>query len=88
MSITLERAMEQLSACVRHELRDHYFGDREIYWIDDKHVTVAEGYEGNDGVSVYIGGVTFKAEDARQLLSCGARGDIERNDTAGPDTWR
>jgi len=32
--MTFETAKKLLSVCVREELRDHAFGDCEIYWID------------------------------------------------------
>jgi len=45
--MTLNKAKVLLSTAVRSELRDHAFGDREIYW-DVNGKEVASGYFGCD----------------------------------------
>lgn len=42
--MTLEEAKQVLSESIREELRDHAFGDREIFWLDSKGQEIASGY--------------------------------------------
>ena len=95
--MTLEEAKKILSACERDELRDHAFGDREVYWSKDGK-EVASGYFGGscsaigftnfneNGLIVSL--AEFKGKEAQELASCGASVKIERNDETGPDTYR
>jgi hypothetical protein len=85
--MTLQEAVELLSSCVRHELRDHAFGDSEVYWRKDGQ-NVATGYFGGDSSSVCIGQEVFKGADALKLLECGQVGQVERNDETGPDEYK
>lgn len=85
----LAEAKKMLDGAVRHELRDHAFGDTELFWEVDK-VEIAGGYFGGGSSSVYftdtsLGG--FVGEDAQELRKCGTLGDVERNDETGPDTY-
>ncbi len=96
MNLNLETAVELLSTCVRDELRDHAFGDREVFWLKDGQ-EVAFGYFGSSSsVSIFDGGtdsngiqtaVSFGGADARQLSMCGDVGSCVRNDTTGPDVY-
>lgn len=47
-TITLSEAQDLLSQCNRVELRDHYFGDKELTWYDSEGQEVATGYCGHD----------------------------------------
>ena len=69
--MNIEEAKKILNKCVRSELRDHAFGDREIFWFSgDADKAVATGYVGNGSISVGFtdGTATFKHDEARQLL--------------------
>lgn len=59
MELTIDQARTLLNAAERSELRDHAFGDVEIYWFamfQGKKIEVAVGYFGSgqhDGVTLY-----------------------------------
>lgn len=82
-----------LSDCVREELRDHAFGDAEVFWSKNGK-EIAEGYFGGGGASVWLPGpgqstlATFSDMEARHLRQCGTTGHIERNDETGPKTYQ
>jgi hypothetical protein len=96
--MNVQEATELLSTCVRSELRDHAFGDSEIYWslLGEP---IAEGYFGSGSASVSVftssteastlpdGEETFEGDEAHQLRRCGVEGEIERNDETGPDEY-
>ena len=85
----LEEAKKILDACKRCELRDHAFGDREVYWFDSKGVEVAFGYFGGNAVPcIGIGDNDFYGQQALELSKYGQKGAIERNDETGPDTYQ
>lgn len=80
----LEEAKTLLDGCDRVELRDHAFGDKEVFW-DKNGVDIAEGYAGSSMVSVTMEeGTSFTNDDARALMSCGTLGTVCRNDETGP----
>lgn len=92
----VEYAKTLLRGCVRAELRDHAFGDAEVFWIDEHKREVATGYFGGDDSSVTVNDLEdetgqtfyfFKGEDARALRECGTEGPISRNDETGPDEF-
>jgi len=93
-----EIAKALLSKCVRYESRDHYFGDREVYWVleeDDKKTDIADGYFGGGTATVHIMEsavdadlATFHGTQARELAKCGSKTVIGRNDETGPDQYR
>lgn len=86
MTISFEEASKLLSQCTRNELRDHAFGDREVYFtLNDEEV--AEGYLGGGMASVSIKGkgTEFTDGEARQLLALGTLGQVERNDSMDDD---
>jgi hypothetical protein len=87
---TYEQALNLLGLCERGELRDHAFGDREVFWIRNG-VEVAGGYFGGGNADVWIneefGGGSFKGNEARELAARGSNVKIERNDETGPDTY-
>lgn len=95
--MTLDEAKAVLSTCTREELRDHAFGDCEVYWIREGAPAlvdgdeVASGYFGSDerivSVSDGLFHETFRGDDADALRSCGTRGRVERNDSTGPDEY-
>ncbi|MNL63913.1 hypothetical protein D3C87_1880840 [compost metagenome] len=88
MTVTFEQAKELLANCKRSELRDHAFGDREIYFEDAQGVSVAEGYAGSGGYSInFVAGAYFDGTEARELIALGHEGKIERNDSTGPDEF-
>jgi hypothetical protein len=87
----LEEAKKLLDSATRHELRDHAFGDTEVYWVLGKK-EIACGYfgGGQDGVSVFKpaeDSTSFSGEEARVLRECGTLGDVERNDETGPNEF-
>lgn len=58
MNLTFEQAKHLLSLAEREELRDHAFGDAEVYWFapfQGRRVEVACGFfgGGHNGVSLY-----------------------------------
>lgn len=86
--MTREEAKELLNGCERHELRDHAFGDAEIFW-ENKGEVVAEGYFGASFAEVWIKstGVRFTNDFAWDMRKCGELGETSRNDETGPDTY-
>lgn len=87
MALTLDEAKALLATCVRSELRDHYFGDAEVYWEKDG-AEIAVGYFGETAQIVFEGAARFDGDEARELRRCGTKGTYERNDSTGPDTYR
>lgn len=88
MTVSFEEAVVLLTDCKRSELRDHAFGDREIYFVDQAGNDVAEGYAGSGGYSInFNAGAYFDGDQARQLIALGHEGNIERNDSTGPDEF-
>jgi hypothetical protein len=88
--MTFEEAKQFLARCKRIENRDHYFGDREVYWtLDDEEV--AGGYFGGSDKSVWIhedqGGGSFEGNEAKELVTFGQSVVIGRNDETGPDHY-
>ncbi len=86
--MTFEEAKALLSQSVRDELRDHAFGDREIYWTTVGGEDVASGYCGEGITSVTVGETYFIGEQAVELAKLGRTGSIERNDSTGPDEYQ
>lgn len=90
--MNLDEAKEFLNQCERSELRDHAFGDAEVYWSLNGE-EVATGYfgsSGTGGVSILHNGVTtnFEKDEAQQLRNCGALTNTTRNDETGPDEYQ
>lgn len=96
--MTLEFAETCLNLCQRSELRDHYFGDREISWyfeeievayghfsINSQHIAILEFRKGMK-LPRKLG--EFFYSDAQKLVDCGASVVIARNDEVGPDEYR
>lgn len=85
--MTYDRAVEVLTAASRDELRDHAFGDKELYWNNTYGHLVATGYSGRDAVEIGMAGfnVVFTDEQTRHLVTLGKLGKIERNDSMGDD---
>lgn len=95
----LKEAKDILNTCERQELRDHAFGDVEVFWIREcqemqQDEEVATGYfgGGSASVSVALPGTQdqfahFEGSEARELKACGAVGHISRNDETGPDVF-
>jgi len=96
--MTFDEVKTLLDSCVRSECRDHAFGDREIFWETAQGTLVAEGYSGGSGASVCSEAdgdgkelrdfPQFTEKQTYELLSCGSRGQIDRNDATGPDTYQ
>lgn len=88
--MTYAEAYKLLCEASRHEVRDHVFGDREVYWKLGE-LEIADGYFGGGSAEVHItyeeDGTSFRGEDARQLVECGREVHISRNDTTGPDHY-
>lgn len=87
--MTIEEAEEFLNACEREELRDHAFGDVEIYWMKDGD-EAARGHFGSTdfSVSIYPMESSFKGAEAQRLRNCGTLKKVERNDETGPDEYK
>ena len=80
-----------LNDAYRHELRDHAFGDREVFWTEGPETDseeVADGYFGGGHAVVGIGGNSWKGREARELSRCGRAGRVERNDSTGPARYQ
>lgn len=90
--MNLSEAKELLNACVREELRDHAFGDVEVYWRKDR-THIAAGYFSGATANVWLivenkpPSASFNGEEARELRNCGTSGPISRNDELGPDDF-
>lgn len=83
-----EQAAEILGKATRSELRDHAFGDREVFWtVGD--VQVAGGYFGGGRADVWFssGEGGWSGEEARKLSELGTLGVVDRNDETGPDEY-
>ena len=97
----IQKARAILARSTREELRDHAFGDAEIYWVD---YSIPGEFNGGTEVGFsYLGGsgplfvgvtdpstgedITFKEDEARQLLMLGSSVRVERNDSTGPDQF-
>lgn len=90
MPLPLEQAKELLEQCTRNELQDHAFGDSEVFWDKDG-IEVADGYFGGGRdpvVGIHNPDATFTGKDALALRNCGERGQVERNDSTGPDRYQ
>jgi hypothetical protein len=92
--LNFQEAKDFLNRCVRSECRDHAFGDAEIFFELDG-VEVAGGYVGGDPrYSIWAeedSGYEFEEfaqEETKALLKCGSLGDVERNDSTGPDNFQ
>jgi hypothetical protein len=88
--MTFEQAKAALDRMVRHELRDHAFGDTEVDWIFEGSV-MACGYFSGTKASVTVYDVDrssdFEGDEARELRKCGLTGEVSRNDETGPDVY-
>lgn len=86
-------AKQILNTCIKHELRDHAFGDVEVEWYDGE-VNVGNGYfsslHSEVSVTDHATGVTgdFKGYEAHELRKCFASDRAERNDSTGPDEFK
>ena len=83
--ITFENAVKLLSGCTRSELRDHAFGDKEIYFDNAEGIQIAEGYSGYGVCDIHFNEYThdFELSQVRYLLTLGTLGKVERNDSMG-----
>src|SRR5688572_24892481 len=82
----LETAKTLLNECVREELRDHAFGDVEVFWSKNGQ-EIGSGYFNHDGEVSLGASVHFTGKDAWELRDCGVLGTVERNDSTGPDEF-
>lgn len=84
----LEKAKEILRTTVKHELRDHAFGDCEAVWFTDDDVELAVGYfSGKVREVVFANGELFTGNEADELRKCFAGEAVSRNDSVGPDSF-
>lgn len=76
-----------LERAERHELRDHAFGDMEVFWRKDEKI-VATGYFGVSSrrINMMNGGI-FSGDEAMILKECGNLAGVDRNDTTGPEDF-
>lgn len=85
--MNFQQAQEQLNKCIRHELRDHAFGDTEVDWIFEGSI-MASGYFNSSHASVTLFEMdrnqNFEGLEARELRNCGASAQVSRNDETGP----
>lgn len=83
----LAMAKQLLSTCIKHELRDHAFGDCEVEWYDGS-TPIASGYfSGSIREVGFNAGDSFKDDEADELRNCFASQKTERNDETGPDEF-
>lgn len=76
-----------LDDCIREELRDHAFGDVEVYWFKDGK-EIATGYFGSQNSEVALSAKShFRGNEARVLRECGTLGAVSRNDETGPEEF-
>lgn len=86
MTITFDQAKELLSTSNRSELRDHAFGDREVYFEDAQGNEIAAGYYAMTCCDVeFNDGTCFSGEEARILIKMGKLINVERNDSQDDD---
>lgn len=89
--ISLNEVRDILASCTRSELRDHAFGDREIFWRTSDGEIVAEAYDGSVCSFHYeYEGKKFTSDNEgtlKELFSLGITGVVERNDSTGPDEF-
>lgn len=88
MTITFEQAKELLSKSYTCHLRDHAFGDSELYWENEAGETVASGYSGGGMTEVCVGETKFEGKEAEALELLGQFRSVSRNDSTGPDTYQ
>jgi len=83
LEMDFDLAAKILSESIRDELRDHAFGDKEIYWRNNYGHQVATGYVGSSGAECGMAGfdVSFSEAEARELAKLGTLGQVERNDS-------
>lgn len=89
--MNFEEAKTILGGAVRHELRDHAFGDVEVYWVV-KGKEIACGYFGGGKAEVNVfkpaaDSTTFVDDEARTLRDFGTAVAISRNDETGLDEF-
>ena len=87
MSITFEEAKELLNNSYTCHVRDHAFGDSELYWEDEEGNDVASGYSGANTTEVYIKETRFEGKEAEALENLGKFRSVSRNDSTGPDEY-
>jgi hypothetical protein len=83
IEMTFDLAKAILAESIRDELRDHAFGDKELYWRNKYGHLIATGYYGRDSTDCAMAGfdVHFDGVEARELVGLGTLGDVERNDS-------
>lgn len=90
--MNLKEAGELLDGATREELRDHAFGDAEVFWTKDG-IEIANGFFGGGSANVYFkaeegeAGVTFEGNEARELREKGDLVGVSRNDETGPESY-
>lgn len=84
--MNFRETMSLLDECIRSELRDHAFGDVEIYWTKNGE-EVAFGYFSGETQRVFSDHFSFTGQEAKELRHCGTDGNVERNDETGPDEF-
>ena len=87
VEMTFDLAKEILKECTRDELRDHAFGDKELYWKDKFGHLIATGYVSSSDSDCGMTGfdVIFTGSEARELAKLGKLGQVERNDSMEDD---
>lgn len=94
----LDEAKKILTPAIRSELRDHAFGDAEVFWyledLETKGTTqkvfavAATGYFSRNTKEVTLtSGEKFLGKDADELRECGVEGQVDRNDETGPEEY-
>ncbi len=87
----LDYAKTFLAASTRDVLKDHAFGDSEVFWLRDGR-QIAFGYFGRSkSVSIketkQFGSTSFEDKEAGELEFLGKNGVYERNDAGDPREW-
>lgn len=87
VEMTFDLAKEILIKSIRDELRDHTFGDKELYWRNKFGHLIATGYISSSDSDCGMAGfdVIFTGSEARELAKLGTLGQVERNDSMDDD---
>lgn len=74
--LTLREAAAVLSQCTRSEIRDHAFGDAEVWWThrsNNQDIAIAQGYFGGGHQSVYFGEFNWTQLTSDQTVRFGEK---------------
>lgn len=76
----IEEGRELLAQWHRYELRDRYFGDSEIEWLDDEGVCRASGYLGRTDALVIYNFHSYESDEVIKLAYICKSNHLEYNE--------